>query len=189
MYDSFVYTPADSVNALFSFNYDNSLWRNDFLEMTYGDKNIYASARDMLKWDQALYTDQLISQALLDSAFTPSILTGKNLIPAIHNYGLGFRLKITSAGKKVIYHFGRWHGFNAAFSRLPDEEITIIILGNKFTRSIYTAASSLYEIFGNYNPGKNKVEDPDNELVSWQKELPASKHSYTSAPARANSEK
>ena len=40
-------------------------------------------------------------------------------------------------GKKVIYHFGRWHGFNAAFARLTDEKVTIIILGNKFNRNIY----------------------------------------------------
>ena len=40
-------------------------------------------------------------------------------------------------GKKVIYHFGSWHGFNAAFARLTDEKVTIIILGNRYNRHIY----------------------------------------------------
>ncbi len=52
--------------------------------------------------------------------------------------------------KKVVYHFGRWHGFNAAFARLVDEKATIIILGNKFTRSIYYSALYAYDIFGDY---------------------------------------
>jgi hypothetical protein len=62
------------------------------------------------------------------------------------------------SGKKVIYHFGRWHGFNAAFSRLTDEQVTIVILGNKFSRSIYNAAYYAYNIFGDYIPLKTPPE-------------------------------
>ena len=54
--------------------------------------------------------------------------------PSVHNYGLGWRLQLLPNGKKVVYHFGKWHGFNAAYARLMDEKVTIIILGNKFTR-------------------------------------------------------
>lgn len=172
MKDSYVFTIADTERATPSFNYNNSYWRNDFLEMTYGDKNIYASARDLLKWDQALYTEKLISKELLAEAFSPSVFKKNEREPAIHNYGLGFRLMINPAGKKVVYHFGRWHGFNAAFSRLTEEEVTIIILGNKFTRSIYNAASSLYNIFGKYYPEENKIAEPDDELSKVKKDLP-----------------
>jgi predicted component of type VI protein secretion system len=35
---------------------------------------------------------------------------------------------ISQTVKKVIYHNGRWHGFNSAFARLTDEKVTIIIL-------------------------------------------------------------
>ncbi len=66
-------------------------------------------------------------------------------------------------GKKVIYHFGRWHGFNAAFARLTDEKVTIIILGNKFNRSIYSTANKAYDIFGNYERSGNGGNDDDEE--------------------------
>jgi hypothetical protein len=65
-------------------------------------------------------------------------------------------------GKKVIYHFGRWHGFNAAFSRLTDEKVTIVILGNKFTRGVYNAATHAYDIFGNYHQRQGQNEDEDD---------------------------
>ena len=69
-------------------------------------------------------------------------------------------MTITTTGKKVIFHFGRWHGFNAAFARLTDEKVTIIILGNKFTRRIYDAAYTAYNLFGNYFP-KPETEEKD----------------------------
>ena len=158
---TFVFTAADSARATPSYNYNNRLWQNDFLEMTYGDKNIYSTPRDLLKWDQALYTDQLINKQLKDSAFAPYIFNRESL-PAVHNYGLGFHLMLTPTGKKVIFHFGRWHGFNAAFSRLTDEKATIIILGNKFNRNIYHTALEAYNLFGSYLP-HHDVEDEEQD--------------------------
>ncbi|MGK2861993.1 MAG: serine hydrolase domain-containing protein [Chitinophagaceae bacterium] len=157
MKDTYVYSRADSAIAVPSFNYNNSHWQNDRMEGTMGDKNIYSTPRDLLKWDQALYTDQFLNKSLLDSAFSPNSLER----PSIHNYGLGWRMLLIPNGKKVIYHFGRWHGFNAAFARLIDEKVTIIILGNKYNRNIYSAAHKAYDIFGDYEQTKNNRDDDD----------------------------
>ena len=67
-------------------------------------------------------------------------------------------------GKKVIYHHGRWHGFNAAFARLTDEKATIIILGNRLTWKIYHTASKAYNIFGSYFP-EEKIETEETDSV------------------------
>jgi CubicO group peptidase (beta-lactamase class C family) len=155
MKDTYVFTLKDTLTAVPSFTTSGNFWDYDFLDATYGDKNIYSTPRDLLKWDQALYTDQLLRPGLLDTAFTPYSLER----PSVHNYGLGWRLQILPNGKKIIYHFGKWHGFNAAFARLPDEKATIIILGNKFTRSVYNAAHMCYDIFGQYN--QKHVPDSD----------------------------
>jgi CubicO group peptidase (beta-lactamase class C family) len=104
-----------------------------YLDITYGDKNIYSTARDLLKWDQALYGGRMFKQSTLDSAFTPY----SNERPGIHNYGLGWRMYTLANNKTIIYHNGWWHGNNATFYRLISEGITIIILGNKFNRNIY----------------------------------------------------
>jgi len=155
MEHTFVFTLANMGQTIPSFNYNGTVWDNDFLEGTYGDKNIYSTPEDLLKWDQALYTDQLLKKQWLDSAFAPYSLER----PSIHNYGLGFRMLMMPNGKKVIYHFGRWHGYNAAFARLMDEKATVIILGNKFNRNIYNTAHKCYDIFGNYMQGNEADEE------------------------------
>jgi CubicO group peptidase (beta-lactamase class C family) len=159
MKHTFVFTLADMGRVISSYNYNNTVWDNDFLEGTYGDKNVYSTPRDLLKWDQALYTDQLIRKSLMDTAFTPY----SNERPSVHNYGLGFRMLNLRNGKKVIYHFGRWHGFNSAFARLTEEKATIIILGNKFNRNIYSVAHKAYDLFGNYEQNPNDDDDEDND--------------------------
>ncbi len=146
MKSTYVFTLKDTLTATPSFSNNGTYWDYDFLDGTYGDKNIYSTPQDLLKWDQALYTEQALSKAMLDSAFKGYSFEK----PSIHNYGLGWRLEFLPNGKKVVYHYGKWHGFNSVFARLPDEKVTIIILGNRFTRSIYNAGYLSYDIFGDY---------------------------------------
>lgn len=153
MNHTYVFTRKDTATATPSFNASGTYWAFDFLDGTYGDKNIYSTPQDLLKWDQALYSGQLIRPSLLDSAFSP----WSNEKPSMHNYGYGWRMQLFPNGNKIIYHFGKWHGFNSAFARLTDVKATIIILGNKFTRSIYHAAHHCYDIFGDYG------HEPDSE--------------------------
>ncbi|RYY55120.1 MAG: class A beta-lactamase-related serine hydrolase [Chitinophagaceae bacterium] len=173
MNHTYVYTLADSSRSTHSFDARGGFWKDDFLEGTYGDKNVYSTPRDMLKWDQALYTGRFIRQSLLDSAFTPY----SNETKSIHNYGLGWRLLMLPNGKKVVYHFGRWHGFTPAFARLVDEKATIIILGNKFNRNIYNSAHKAYDIFGAYLQDENDGEEAENvqEKQSPVKKSPEAK--------------
>lgn len=185
MKHTFVYSLAHTGKVVTSYNYNNTVWKNDFLEGTYGDKNVYTTPRDLLKWDQALYTEKVLCKNMLDSAFTPYSLEK----PSIHNYGLGFRMLLLKNGKKVIYHFGRWHGFNAAFARLTDEKATIIILGNKFNRGIYSTAHKLYDIFGSYGQDKDhegSTDEDDNEgkSIVLQKTIAVSKKQAPIAPSR-----
>jgi CubicO group peptidase (beta-lactamase class C family) len=167
MTHTYVFTLKDTLTATPSFTNNSTYWDFDFLDGTYGDKNIYTTPKDLLKWDQALYTDQLISKALLDSAFSGYSFEK----PSVHNYGLGWRLILLPNGKKIVYHFGRWHGFNAAFARLMDEKVTIIILGNKFTRSIYNAAHLCYNFFGDYDQHRVNEED-ESDSASIDKKVP-----------------
>lgn len=155
MKNTYVFTLKDTLTATPSFTNNGIYWGYDFLDATYGDKNIYTTPRDLLIWDQALYTDQVIRRSLLDSAFAPYSFEKAS----VHNYGFGWRLQLLPNGKKIVYHFGKWHGSNAAFTRLLDEKTTIIILGNRFNRAIYDAAHLCYDIFGDYQ--QQKVTDPD----------------------------
>jgi CubicO group peptidase (beta-lactamase class C family) len=179
MNHTYIFTLKDSATATQSYEANGIQWQYDCLEGTYGDKNLYTTPEDLLKWDQAFYTEEIINKTMQDSAFTPYSLER----PSMHNYGLGWRLLMMPNGKKVIYHNGRWHGFNAAFARLTDEKVTIIILGNKFNSRIYTAARDAYDIFGDYRQTRNgEDEETDtsepgggNKKVAHQK----TKHSHT----------
>ncbi|MCG2616575.1 serine hydrolase [Terrimonas sp. NA20] len=178
MEHTFVCTLNELDRMIPSFNYNGTIWDNDFLEGTYGDKNIYSTPRDLLKWDQALYTEQLLKKAFLDSAFTPY----SNDRPSVHNYGLGFRMLNLKNGKKVIYHFGRWHGCNAVFARLMDEKATIIILGNKYNRNIYHTANKSYDLFGNYLQGGGNEDDENAPVES--KPAPGKNAARKAAPKK-----
>ncbi len=159
MKDSYIFSMKDSLTATRSFTPSGGLWAWDFLDDTYGDKNIYTTPQDMLRWSLAVSNHNIINKQLLDTAFTPM----SNDKPSVHNYGLGWRMLLIPNGKKVIYHYGRWHGSNIAFAKLFDEGITIIIIGNRFNRRIYNTARRSYDIFGPYLQNNVPVEENDIE--------------------------
>lgn len=164
MTHTFVYANQDTLTPTPSFEWTGRFWEPDPFDCTYGDKNVYTTAYDLLKWDQALSGGQLFKKETLETAYTPL----SNERRSIHNYGLGWRMMIFPNGKKFVYHNGRWHGSNAVFVRFPDEKATMILIGNKYNRNIYSAAAKAYNIFGNYLPGQSQQYDdsgPDDNSV------------------------
>ena len=166
MTNTFAYANQDTLTPTPSFQWTGRFWDNDPFDCTYGDKNIYTTAGDLLKWDQALSSGQLFKKETLDSAFTPL----SNERKSIHNYGLGWRMMIFPNGKKFVYHNGRWHGSNAVFVRFADENATMIIIGNKYNSNIYNCARKAYNLFGSYTPDSNNkqeyfTEDAENSVV------------------------
>lgn len=154
MNNTFVIGPNEQQEHLVSFQHNNALWALDFSDGPYGDKNIYSTPRDLLKWDQAITKGKVLKDQTLEMAYTPY----SNEKPGVHHYGLGWRLLFFPEhnNKKVIYHNGHWHGFNSAFSRLTDEDATIIVISNKYNQGVYSVARKLYDVFGNYG---NKPAD------------------------------
>ncbi|MFZ9742767.1 MAG: serine hydrolase domain-containing protein [Chitinophagaceae bacterium] len=135
MTNTFVFDINKTEKILPSFKYNNRLEPMMFLDAIYGDKNIYSTTRDMLKWDIALCSGKLFKQSTLDQAFRGYSYERKG----VKNYGLGWRLYEMPSGKKIVYHNGWWHGNNTVFSKLMQDSTTIIVLGNKFNRNIYQA--------------------------------------------------
>jgi CubicO group peptidase (beta-lactamase class C family) len=145
MKDTYVFTRADSARSLPSYFYNGRQYAFDFLDFVYGDKNIYSTVRDLLKFDQALYSGTLLNKQMLTEAYTPYSFEK----PGTHNYGLGWRMLLLKNGKKIIYHNGWWHGNRTAFYRLLDENVTIIALCNNDSKMVYNT-KQMADIFGNY---------------------------------------
>jgi len=160
MTNTYVFSLADTAKAMHSYDWRGRPERLTFLDGGYGDKNIYSSARDLLKWDQAMYSNQIFSKQTLEEAFTPY----SNEKPGIKNYGFGWRMNLYPNGKKVIFHTGWWHGNNCILIRLIEDSATIIVLGNKFNFAIYKS-KQLANIFQPYfgtedeDQGENTKED------------------------------
>jgi CubicO group peptidase (beta-lactamase class C family) len=145
MKDTYVFTIADSARFLPSYFSSGRQYAFDYLDQVYGDKNVYSTVRDMLKWDRALYAGTFFSKTTLDSAFTGYSFEK----PGINNYGLGWRMFDLKSGKKFVYHNGWWHGNRTAFYRLPEDSVSIIAFSNNDFTRVY-ACKSIADIFGNY---------------------------------------
>lgn len=151
MKDTYVFDAnRDKETAMPSYDYRGRPEPYTCLDKGFGDKNIYSTPEDLLKWDQALYTNYFFTKKTLEEAYTPY----SNEKPGIRNYGLGWRMNVYPDGRKVIYHNGWWHGNNTVFIRSIPDSVTIIVLGNKYNRNIYQA-KKIAEIF----EGGRPIED------------------------------
>lgn len=159
MSDTYVFTMSDSARFLRSFFSSGREYAFDYLDQVYGDKNVYSTVRDMLKWDQALYGGTFFKKESLDSAFSGYSFEK----PGINNYGLGWRMFLLKNGKKFVYHNGWWHGNRTAFYRMPDDKVTIIALSNNDFTKVYSS-KKIADIFGNYF--KNPEEEAASERIN-----------------------
>jgi CubicO group peptidase (beta-lactamase class C family) len=158
MQDTYVFSLQDSAKATHSYKLSGRLYPMEYLDLIYGDKNIYSTPDDMLKWDAALRGGILFKQSTLDSAYTPYSLEK----PGKRNYGLGWRMIVFPGGKKLIYHNGWWHGNRTVFIRMMEENATIIALCNNDNKRVYSA-KKLCDVFGNYQQSHENFDEPDND--------------------------
>jgi CubicO group peptidase (beta-lactamase class C family) len=93
---------------------------------TLGDGGIYTNIDDMTRWDQALYTTQLVDAAALQLATTPPELPGG----AATQYGFGWFVD-RYRGEPRWRHTGETSGFRNAIQRFPGRRLTVVVLTNR----------------------------------------------------------
>ncbi len=114
--------------------------KDHFQDGIVGDKGIYSTTYDLLRFDQALRKGKLLKQEWLDSAYTKRLpeFTGTN------NYGLGWRIKQGPHNEKIIYHSGWWKGFRTLFFRDMTRDLTVIVLDNIRNKQMIFAEDILW---------------------------------------------
>ncbi|QSW88000.1 MULTISPECIES: serine hydrolase domain-containing protein [Flavobacterium] len=117
----------------------------DYLDNVYGDKNVFSTARDLLKFDRARQSPDFLKPELLKQVYTGY----SNERKGTKNYGLGIRMINWETGQNYYFHNGWWHGNTSSYITLMKENVTIIALSNKMTRNTY-AVRKLAPIFGDY---------------------------------------
>lgn len=156
MDDTYVFDyEKDKEAAIPSYRGNFSKFNLDYLDAIYGDKNIFSTPRDLLKFDIGRNSPDFFNPELLKKVFIgySNEHKGKN------NYGLGIRMINWETGQNLYFHNGWWHGNTSAYITLPEEYTTIIALSNKFNRMTYKVRN-LAALFGDY---PLKLEECENE--------------------------
>jgi CubicO group peptidase (beta-lactamase class C family) len=149
MNDSHVFRPTDDfkpASRVFGFAYGGpgEFEENDhnFLNGMVGDGGIYASARDLLKWDQGLGSGKLVKAATLKEAYT----SGKTNDGSKTGYGFGVLIDHSKNHGMTISHDGAWVGFRTSITRQPDRKLTVIILSNNTTTQLDQIQAAIREL-------------------------------------------
>jgi hypothetical protein len=89
------------------------------MSTAYSAGALYSTVEDLLLWDQALYTEKLVSRKSLDEAFTPFK----------SNYGYGWSIS-KRFDRQAIAHGGGIYGFSTYIARYPADRLTVVVLSN-----------------------------------------------------------
>lgn len=177
MNDTFAYSAAkDTIDDTMvrGFRYSGGHYskvQENLMEGTFGDKGIYSTPRDLVKWMQGLRQGKLLSEDLLELALSASDNSSDELV----NYGMGFRIYDNYYGK-MIYHNGSWSGFRTTLRSYPEEKVTIVVLSNNsyrktgdMARALASAIMSDYEANTVYELAVDFTQEkqvPESELVT-----------------------
>ncbi|HYE54134.1 MAG TPA: serine hydrolase [Chitinophagaceae bacterium] len=87
--------------------------------VSYAAGSIYSTTGDLYKWHKALYTDKVLNKSSLEAAFTPFR----------QQYGYGWVIDSID-GKRIIEHNGGIFGFTSYLTRIPADDVCVILLSN-----------------------------------------------------------
>ncbi|SHH33071.1 CubicO group peptidase, beta-lactamase class C family [Clostridium collagenovorans DSM 3089] len=115
---------------------------------------LYSTITDMLLWDEALYSEKLISKETMKEIFTP------------YKEGYGYGWVIDSyLNRKRVRHSGGGNGFNHQFHRYMDDKVTILVLSNYgFSNSISINENIAKIVFGDEYPMPSKPKEYNLDL-------------------------
>ena len=88
---------------------------------------LLSSARDLARWDAAIYGDGLLSDASRRMMWTSTVLPDGTDT----GYGFGWSLR-PYLGLESIGHSGQVAGFVANFARFPEQQLAVIIFLNRY---------------------------------------------------------
>lgn len=99
---------------------------------------IYSTTGDLYLWHQALQHNSILSAMQQEKAYTPV----KN------KYGYGWGIDSID-GKRKVGHGGGIHGFVTNISRVPEDDVCIVLLSNGSDVSLSEITNNIYAILYN----------------------------------------
>lgn len=145
MDNTFIYNkshPVEHDNVAIGYTRRRRKAEDSYLNGVVGDKGIYTTVEDMLKFDQAMYSGYPLEIRILEEAFKPA----HKRLYINDNYGFGWRINAQDSTNKIVYHTGWWKGFRSWFIRELGTKKTIVVLSNMSNQSVF-GTSELVKIF------------------------------------------
>lgn len=127
-------------------NYKNATYLD--LSIPYAAGSLYSTVDDLYLWDQALYTEQLLSKKYKDLLFNSYIPAGPG------HYGYGWFINKAFNGEKkdsltIIEHGGGINGFNTLFSQIPSDKKLVVLLNNTSSANLNEMNKAIRNILYN----------------------------------------
>ncbi|MDW7695035.1 serine hydrolase domain-containing protein [Flammeovirgaceae bacterium SG7u.111] len=118
-----------------------TLYRGQFSQANYtympnlaGAGNIYTTVGDLLKWNDALNRQTILSPKSMELMQTPYSEGKEWIFPYENGYGYGVGISdigiSANESTKLIFHSGHISGYSGFFARFIEEQTTVIILSN-----------------------------------------------------------
>jgi CubicO group peptidase (beta-lactamase class C family) len=86
---------------------------------------LMSSVSDLARYSNAIDEGRFLKPETWQKIFTPfKTPKGKTL-----QYGLGWFVK-TYKGVRIVWHTGWWYGYSALFIKIPEKDLTFILLAN-----------------------------------------------------------
>ncbi len=157
MTDSFINDGSQNSDSLArSYDSRNRLEPFTNLDGVYGDKNLYTTARDLLKLDKATYSNAFLSDSIKKQIFRGYSYEHKGK----SNYGLGYRMREDKGKSTLFFHTGWWHGNTGCYASLRQDTICMVIISNHYTKKVFSI-NHLSVLFGNY-PYEPLIDTKEN---------------------------
>ena len=86
---------------------------------------LISTVLDMAKYDIAIDQNKFLAKETQQLAFTPTVSTKGETLP----YGLGW-FTTNYKGTKMLWHYGYWTGNSSFILKVPEQNITFIIMAN-----------------------------------------------------------
>ena len=115
---------------------------------TLGDGGVYTSLADLARWDAALASHMLLSEAEMRPALTPVHPSASLAQESGHavSYGFGWFLE-PYHGHERMWHYGETIGFRTSIQRFPKDHLTVIVLSNRADLSAIDLALKTADLY------------------------------------------
>ncbi|MFT6921241.1 MAG: CubicO group peptidase (beta-lactamase class C family) [Crocinitomicaceae bacterium] len=142
---------------------------SSYLDMSipYSAGSIYSTVEDLFKWDQSLYTTEILSKDYMTLYFEPQISAWGNSHYA-YGWGVGYaQIGNSTDSILAIGHGGGINGFNTNISRTTSNNSLIVLLNNTGGAPLNAMTEAILGIMHGkeYDMPKQSVADAVLEVI------------------------